>query len=132
MKLKTYTSGEIIIQKGEMTRDLFFLTEGMVEISTKEEDGDFILNEIEPPQVFGDIAFFYGLPRTATAKAKTKVEVFILKYENFEYQVKELPELLKPIFSTLVSRIQSRDNKIKELEMEMVELKRKLEASDTE
>lgn len=132
MKLKTYTPGEIIIQKGEMTRDLFFLTEGKVEISTKEEDGDFILNEIEPPQVFGDIAFFYGLPRTATAKAKTKVEVFILKYENFEYQVKELPELLKPIFNTLVSRIQSRDNKIKELEMEMVHLKRKLEASDTE
>jgi len=125
MKLKTYKPGEIIIQKGEMNRDLFFLTEGVVEISTKEEGGDFVLNEIKPPQIFGDIAFFYGIPRTATAKAKTRVEAFVLKYENFEYQCKELPELLKPIFITLVSRIESRDKKILELEEEISELKRK-------
>ena len=123
MKLKEYNPGDVIIKKGEVNRDLFFLIEGVVEISTEEEDGDFILNEIEPFQVFGDIAFFYGLPRTATAKATTKVEVFVLKYENFEYQVKELPELLKPIFDTLVSRIQSRDKKITELEEELMKLK---------
>ena len=97
----------------------------MVEISAKEEDGDFVLNEIKPPQIFGDIAFFYGLPRTATAKATTKVEVFILKYQNFEYQVKDLPELLKPIFNTFINRIQQRDKKISELEQEIAELRRK-------
>ena len=123
MKLKQYNPGDVIIKKGEVNRDLFFLIEGVVEISTEEEDDDFILNEIEPFQVFGDIAFFYGLPRTATAKAKTIVEVFVLKYENFEYQVKELPELLKPIFDTLVSRIQSRDKKITELEEALMKLR---------
>ena len=124
MKLKEYNPGDVIIKKGEVNRDLFFLIEGVVEISTKEEDGDFILNKIEPPQMFGDIAFFYGLPRTATAKATTKVEVFVLRYENFEYQVKELPELLKPIFDTLISRIRLRDEKIAELEEELMKLKR--------
>ena len=124
MKLKTYRPGETIIEKGEMSRDLFFLTEGVVEISTSEQDGGFILNEIKPPQLFGDIAFFYGLPRTATAKAKTEVEVFVLKFENIEYKTKDLPELLKPIFSTFVSRIQSLDDKIRELEMEIAELKK--------
>lgn len=126
MKLKTYKAGEIIIQKGEKNRDLFFLVEGVVEVSTKDEDGEYTLNEMRPPEIIGDFAFYYGMPRTATVKAKTNVEAFILKYENFEYQVKELPELLKPIFATLVRRIELRDKKISELEKEIADLKDKL------
>ena len=127
MELRTYKAGEIIIQKGEKNRDLFFLIEGVVKVTTADEDGDYLLNEMRPPEVFGDFAFFYGLPRTATVKAKTGTEVFILKYENFEYQVKELPELLKPIFNTLIHRIELRDRKISELEKEILDLKDKLD-----
>jgi len=123
MDIRAYDPGEVIIQKGDLNRDLFFLVEGVVEISTEEESGEFILNEMKPPDMFGDFAFFYGLPRTATAKAKTRVEAFVLKYENFEYQVKELPELLKPIISTLVSRIESRDRTISDLKEEISALK---------
>lgn len=130
MEIREFKKGEVIIEKGEMTRDLFFLTEGLVEISTKEEDGEFVLNEIRPPQFFGDIAFFYGIPRTATAKAKTDVEVFVLKYDTLEYQVKDLPELLRPIFETLISRIKSRDDRNNELQIEIEELRRKLESGD--
>ena len=126
MNFKTYNSGEIIVQKGDKTRDLFFLVEGVVEALTKDEAGSYILNEMRPPEVFGDFAFFYGLPRTATVKAKTDADVFILKYETFEYKVKELPELLKPIFKTLIERIEGRDKKIAELVSENSELKRKL------
>jgi len=122
MDFKSYKAGEIIIQKGEKTRDLFFLIEGIAEVFTKDEAGSFILNEMRPPEVFGDFAFFYGLPRTATVKAKTYTEVFILKYEAFEYTVKELPELLRPIFESFIERIERRDKKIAELEREISDL----------
>ena len=123
MEEKTYQPGEIIIQEGETSRDLFFLTEGVVEISIKEEDGTFILNEIEPPQILGEISFLNGSPRTATAKAKTQVEVFVLKHEILKEQVIKLPAWLKPLLSTLISRIRSRDKKIVELEEEILRLK---------
>jgi len=61
---RTYKPGEVIIHKGKMDRDLFFLTEGLVEISRKEGGEDFILNEIEPPNILRDIAFLSGTPRT--------------------------------------------------------------------
>lgn len=125
MKPKTYISGELIIQKGEMNRDLYFLTEGVVEISSKEEGGDFILNEMNSPEVFGDFAFFYGLPRTATVKAKTDVEVFVLKYDDYEYRIKDIPDLIKPLFNTLISRIETHEKKIFELEKELSALKEK-------
>lgn len=129
MERRTYQPGEIIIQRGELNRDLFFLTEGAVEVSTKEEKGEVILNEMEPPQVFGDFAFYYGLPRTATVRAKTDVEVFILKYEKLKGPITELPELFKSIFTTFVGRIQERDKRIVDLTEEISALRGKSKGS---
>jgi len=126
MKSKTYKPGEIIIQEGEMGRDLYVLNDGVVEISTKEDNGSFILNQIEPPQILGELSFLTGLPRTATAKAKTNAEVYIFKYENLEGQIAELPKSIKPIMNTLINRVRAQDRRIIELEEEMLTLKRKL------
>ena len=126
MKSKTYKPGEIIIQEGEMGRDLYVLNDGVVEISTKEDNGSFILNQIEPPQILGELSFLTGLPRTATAKAKTNAEVYIFKYENLEGQIAELPKSIKPIMNTLINRVRAQDRRIVELEEEMSTLKRKL------
>ena len=126
MKSKTYKPGEIIIQEGEMGRDLYVLNDGVVEISTKEDNGSFILNQIEPPQILGELSFLTGLPRTATAKAKTNAEVYIFKYENLEGQIAELPKSIKPIMNTLINRVRAQDRRIIELEEEMLMLKRKL------
>ena len=70
---RTYKPGEVMIHKGEKERDLYFLTEGVVEISRKERDGNLILDEIESPYILGDIAFLSGAPRMVTATAKTEV-----------------------------------------------------------
>ncbi len=126
MKSKTYKPGEIIIQEGEMGRDLYVLNDGVVEISTKEDNGSFILNQIEPPQILGELSFLTGLPRTATAKAKTNAEVYIFRYENLEGQIAELPKSIKPIMNTLINRVRAQDRRIIELEEEMLTLKRKL------
>jgi CRP-like cAMP-binding protein len=126
MKSKTYKPGDIIIQEGEMGRDLYVLNDGVVEISTKEDNGSVILNKIEPPQILGELSFLTGLPRTATAKAKTNAEVYIFKYEDLEGQITELPKSIKPIINTLIARVKSQDRRIVELEEQMLMLKRKL------
>lgn len=128
MKSKTYQPGEIIIQKGEKGRDLFLVTEGVVEIVNKEASGDHILSEIQSPQLFGEISFLVeGELRTASARAKTEVEVFVFKYEDVQDQIETLPKWLKPILSTAVRRIKTQNEKIEVLEAEISELKRKLE-----
>lgn len=113
---RTYQPGEVIIHKGEMIRDLFFLTEGLVEISRHEGDADFILNEIEPPYILGEIAFLFGMPRTATAIAKTEVKTFVLKYEDLKELLKDLPAWLPPLLTSLASDIKSLHHKTKQLE----------------
>jgi hypothetical protein len=123
IECRTYESGEVLIHKGDASKDLFFLTEGRVEVSTKSEDGNLILNENEPPYIIGDIAFLSGLHRTATVIAKTKVETFILRYENFQNLFHEFPEWFNPLLTSFVSGIKSLHFKIEDLKREILRLK---------
>jgi CRP-like cAMP-binding protein len=121
---RTYEPGEVLIREGETNRDLYFLTEGSVEISTEGEKGNFILNEIVSPYILGDIAFLSGFPRTATAKAKTKVEAFIMKYENLMNLSREFPDWLRPLMTSVVSGIKSLHFAISELKKEIIKLEK--------
>jgi CRP-like cAMP-binding protein len=119
---RTYEPGEVLIHKGDTSRDLIFLTEGRVEISKKEGDGTLILNEIEPPYILGDIAFLSGLPRTATAKATTEVKTFVLKYQDFRDVFKSFPEWLHPLLTAFASAVKSLHHRSQGLERRIEEL----------
>jgi CRP-like cAMP-binding protein len=122
IKSKTYQPGEVIVHKGERNRDLFFLTDGLVEISTTEHGGDIVLNRITAPNIFGEIGFLFGFPRTATAVAKTEATMFILSYDKLNQEIKEFPEWLSPILNSLVSGIKALQDEIKILAKKISEL----------
>jgi CRP-like cAMP-binding protein len=113
---RTYKPAEVLIRQGETSRDLIFLTEGVVEISRKGGEGDLVLNEIESPYILGDVAFLFGMPRTATATAKTEVKAFVLKHEDLKEILKDLPPWVHPLLTSLASDIKSLHHKNKTLE----------------
>jgi CRP-like cAMP-binding protein len=125
MKTRVYKPGEIIIQEGESSRNLFLLTAGVVEVSKKIKNKSIILSEINPPQVFGELAFFTGAPRSATVRAKTDVEVVIFRYEILQDQIAELPTWVKRTIDTLISRVKSCNQRVIELEGEILRQKTK-------
>lgn len=113
---RSWKPGEVMIQKGGTDRDLFILTKGVVEIWAEEPSGCLLLNEVNSPNILGDVAFLSGLPRTVTVKAKTEVKSFVLKYENFISICKGTPEWLAPLVSSIVSGIKGLHYKIADLE----------------
>jgi CRP-like cAMP-binding protein len=121
---RTYQPGEVLMRKGETHRDLFFLAHGLVEISRQEGEADLVLNEVEPPYILGDIAFLFGTPRTATATAKTEVKAFVLRYEEFNELLKDLPAWLPPLLTSLASDMKSLHHKVKITEKKLVELEK--------
>ena len=120
---QTYKPGEVMIHKGEKKRDLYFLTEGVVEISRREGGGDLILDEVESPYILGDIAFLSGIPRTVTAVAKTEVKTFVLKYEDFSELFKGPLSWVHPLLTSFGSGIKSLHHKTKVLERKLLEIK---------
>lgn len=104
---RTYDPGETIIQQGEKNRDLIFVTEGALEISTEGDGEEVMLSRVEGPYILGDIGFISGFPRTATVKAETAVKGFVLNYENFSTCFPDMPEWFRPLLTSFVSGIKS-------------------------
>ena len=121
-----FQPGEVIIKEGDINRDIIVLTEGVVEIIQTGEEGDYALGEINPPDLLGEISFLDGKPRAATARAKTKVEVFVLDYEKLKGEMQEVPTFVKVLIQSTRKRVLSCDDKIKQLEDEVKHLRAEL------
>lgn len=118
---RAYDAGETIIQQGEKNRDLIFVTEGALEISTEGDGQEVMLSRVEGAYILGDIGFLSGFPRTATVKAETTVKAFVLNYENFSKCFPDMPDWFRPLLTSFVSGI-------KTLLFENAQLKKELRA----
>ena len=63
---ETYAPGDIVIEEGELTSNMYFITSGKVNIMHVESNTAFRM--LRTGNYFGEIAFFTGKPRTASAK----------------------------------------------------------------
>jgi PAS domain S-box-containing protein len=86
--LITFTSGQTIFLEGDDSQDLYILVTGRVEIFR----GDKKIRDItEEGSVFGEVSFFLGDRRSASVKAKTKVEVICIPKEEITLFLQECP-----------------------------------------
>ena len=124
---RAYKSGEIIIHEGEDNRDLYILSEGVLEVSVKGKDKNIVVSEITAPEILGEISFLNGSPRTATVSAKTDVEMFILSYDKVQQEMSDIPSWFRMVLLAFTNRMTSCDEKIKEYDQKV----KKLEAEIT-
>ena len=123
---KTFKPGEVLIHEGEDNRDLYILSSGVIEVTVKNELSPVVVGEINSPEILGELSFLNGTPRTATVTAKTDVEVFLLSYEKVKQDISDIPAWFKLILLAFTSRMKSCDEKIKEYDHMIRDLKNEL------
>ncbi len=64
--VRTFATGETVLDQGQSTGLLFFLIEGGVEVV---KDGVTVATASEPGAIFGDLSALLGLPHTAAVRA---------------------------------------------------------------
>lgn len=126
-KSKIFQPGEVVILEGESDRDIYILSEGVLEASIKEDSGQIVVSEMHPPEIIGEISFLDGSPRNATVRAKTKSLVYYLRYDEVSRELAEIPGWFKLILQTLTKRMKASGQKIKELEREVASLRKNQE-----
>jgi cGMP-dependent protein kinase len=106
IKVETFENGKKIIVQGETDRRFYIVKSGKVDIFV---DSNYIrtLNELE---YFGERALFFNEPRTATAQANGKVELYVLEEKSFKEILEEnLSNYLKARFFLQDSSIELKD-----------------------
>jgi len=93
--------GEAIFKEGETAKELYVIKSGQVEIQL----GNRLLATLESNDIFGEMALIDSAPRSATAIAKTDVELVPISKKEFLALVSRAPTFALDVMSMLVRRL---------------------------
>ncbi len=113
--LKIYEPKQIIIPEGDTKKEVYIILKGEVFATAKILTGYKVMAKLREGEIFGEMAFFDDIPRTATIIAKTKVQAIVLTPENFKEVFSKSPKWSLKIIEFLSMRISSMLNDISKL-----------------
>ena len=102
---KTYKDGEIICREGNEGRSMFVIQSGIVEISKNLNGGEIVLRTMKKGEIFGEIALFDRMARSATVKALGEAIVLRVDKQGFFAKACKDPTLTFNILEGMSKRI---------------------------
>lgn len=83
---RPFRAGDTVIRAGEHDRALYIVARGELEVRApaRQRRGGLELSRIESGSVLGEVAFFDGMPRSATVRATSDGELLRLSHDAFE------------------------------------------------
>ena len=111
MSMKAFHPGSVIIQEGALGSEMFFMLRGKVSVYKRTPSGDdYKVVDLEEKMnvVFGEGGLIDVDNRSATIKAISETECFVLGRESFEKFSKENPELALPVFKRIAKALMVR------------------------
>ena len=113
---KVYRDGEEIVRQGEVGDCMYVIQTGQAEAIQGKEGKEVLLAVLGEGDVFGEMALFERMPRSATVRALGDVRVLTIDKKTFLRRVHEDPSLAFRI-------LQKMSYRIRELDTELVRLK---------
>jgi CRP-like cAMP-binding protein len=77
--------GQEIVRQGSRSDELFIIGRGELEVLVREESGEErLVNVLGEGDYVGEISFLRGVPRTATLRARSQTELYVLRRLDFD------------------------------------------------
>jgi len=97
LRTEKYKKGIDIVKQGDVGDELYIIRSGEVEILVRSDTDDMerVVAHLSGGDHFGEVALVVDVPRTATCRARTSVEVWVLSKEDFNQLLRDnldLPE----------------------------------------
>jgi CRP/FNR family cyclic AMP-dependent transcriptional regulator len=113
---RSYEPGQVVLEAGEDTRDVFFVADGMLRAVARSSGGhEVILNDIGPGAVIGEIAAIDGARRSAHVVALTQARLCAIPGEAFMAFALATPTASLHLMRTLAALVRDKDTRILEL-----------------
>jgi CRP-like cAMP-binding protein len=81
---RLYRPGEYAVRTGERDRSFFIISRGSFDVLVDGPDGQRRVRRLEHGDLFGEVAFFDGRPRSADVVALEESEALILTQAAFQ------------------------------------------------
>ena len=97
--------GDIIFSEGEIGTEMFIIQSGTVELFKSIAGETRVLATLEKGDFFGEMSVLEDLPRTASARAKTDVEIVRINGAMFDTMLKNNTEIAVRMMRKLSRRL---------------------------
>ncbi len=92
---RSFSRGGVLFTEGDEGTELFVVASGRIAIANRSSDGrESVMALMERGDLFGEMAFFDGRPRSAEARALEASSVLAIPYEPLRAIYEAKPELL--------------------------------------
>lgn len=100
-----FDAGQDVVRAGDAADAAYVLIEGSVEITVDSPKGPVLVNTMGRNEVIGEIAIFGDVPRTATVRAKSRVEALKISKELFISIIRQNPDAAIELMRILATRL---------------------------
>jgi len=115
---KHYANGEIIFQEGEKGDVMYVIQSGKVKISKNSSSGDITMVTLQSGDIFGEMALFDKLPRSASATAEGDTRILSIDKKKLFSTIWKDPTVVLKVIETM-------SGTIRRLSKDFAELKKK-------
>jgi glucose-6-phosphate 1-dehydrogenase len=104
LKPVAYPAGDFIIRKGEVGREMYVVCRGQVEVL---DGGGRRLSTLGEGDFFGELSLLWSQPRSASVRAVTPCDLFVLEGPDFNGVVKSYPQFAHSLEEAARTRYQA-------------------------
>lgn len=110
---RVYVAGEVVLDAGDMTNDVFFITEGAVRVAHRTAFGyELILNDLRMGDFFGELAAIDGSPRSANVTALQQTRLCVVPAPAFIELILSCPPVTRSLLRLLTARLRGMDERL--------------------
>jgi signal transduction histidine kinase/ActR/RegA family two-component response regulator len=119
---RRYEPGAAIVREGEEDDSVFLIGSGTAEAVLENEHGQTIqLSLMLPGETLGEMAFFEGMPRSATVRARDACVVLELKGHELRRLADARPDIEFQVLLTVSERLRNKNERLMALHLKAVE-----------
>jgi CRP/FNR family transcriptional regulator, cyclic AMP receptor protein len=108
VELEHYSTGDMIFFRDDPGDAMYVVQEGTVDLVVKDTAGfEVSLLRVAAGQVFGELSFLDGKPRSASARALTEVQVLVIRRDALVSLTQRKPAVALQMLEILAARLRS-------------------------
>lgn len=112
---KFYSDGEVIFSQGDKGDAMYVIQTGKVRISTGSADKQVTIATLEAGEIFGEMALFDKLPRSATVTASGEARILTIDKKKLFATISRDPTLAFKVIQSMSQRIRKLNDELTKL-----------------
>ncbi len=109
-------TNDLLFEEGDQSKSMYLIKNGAIRVFKRKGDGKIEIETIRTGQVLGELSFFDGQPRSASAEAIMSTVIVEIARTSLDTAMQQSPEWLVAMIKTITARLRATNNRVRILE----------------